>query len=96
MLEPSCPQAAARQVPLWRLQRAPGIPDEPVPPPTTSSWSSLTDLLPYLLEFRARIAIALVCLVAAKLASVGLPFVLKDIVDQLDTKTSQTWAQKGF
>lgn len=58
--------------------------------PTSASWSSLTDLLPYLLEFRARIAIALVCLVAAKLASVGLPFVLKDIVDQLDTKTSQT------
>ncbi|MCH1487580.1 MAG: ABC transporter ATP-binding protein/permease [Pseudomonadales bacterium] len=58
--------------------------------PTSASWSSLTDLLPYLLEFRLRIAIALVCLVAAKLASVGLPFVLKDIVDQLDTKTSQT------
>ena len=58
--------------------------------PTSASWSSLTDLLPYLLEFRLRIAIALACLVAAKLASVGLPFVLKDIVDQLDTKTSQT------
>ena len=58
--------------------------------PTSASWSSLTDLLPSLLAFRLRIAIALVCLVAAKLASVGLPFVLKDIVDQLDTKTSQT------
>ena len=64
--------------------------------PTSASWSSLTDLLPYLLEFRARIAIALVCLVAAKLASVGLPFVLKDIVDQLDTKTSQTALKFNF
>jgi ABC-type multidrug transport system fused ATPase/permease subunit len=42
-------------------------------------------LLPYLLEYKARIALALVCLVVAKLASVGLPFILKDIVDILST-----------
>jgi ABC-type transport system involved in Fe-S cluster assembly fused permease/ATPase subunit len=42
-------------------------------------------LLPYLLEYKARIALALVCLVIAKLASVGLPFILKDIVDTLST-----------
>lgn len=48
-------------------------------------WSSLKQLIPYLTEFKGRIAIALLCLIAAKLASVGLPFILKRIVDQLNT-----------
>lgn len=51
------------------------------------SWTSLKDLIPYLFEFKLRIFLALLCLVAAKLASVGLPFILKDIVDQLNGKT---------
>ena len=41
-------------------------------------------LLPYLWEFRGRILIALTCLVTAKLANVGVPLVLKQIVDSLD------------
>ena len=49
------------------------------------SWRSLKDLLPYLADFKTRIAIALLCLVAAKVASVGLPFILKRIVDQLNS-----------
>jgi len=48
------------------------------------SWASLKQLLPYLTEFRGRIALAIFCLVGAKLASVGLPFILKGIVDQLN------------
>jgi len=48
-------------------------------------WSSLKQLLPYLSEFKGRIALALLCLIAAKLASVGLPFILKRIVDQLNS-----------
>lgn len=48
------------------------------------NWSVLKTLFPYLLEFRARIALAVLCLVLAKLASVGLPFILKYIVDDLD------------
>ncbi|GHA05791.1 ABC transporter [Arenicella chitinivorans] len=47
-------------------------------------WRSLKQLVPYLLEFRGRIVLALLCLIAAKLASVGLPFILKHIVDQLN------------
>ena len=50
------------------------------------NWSVLKTLFPYLLEFRVRIGLALACLVLAKLASVGLPFVLKHIVDDLDAK----------
>lgn len=48
------------------------------------NWSNLQQLIPYLTEFKGRIALALLCLVAAKLASVGLPFILKDVVDQLN------------
>ncbi|MBB3167099.1 ABCB family ABC transporter ATP-binding protein/permease [Simiduia aestuariiviva] len=47
------------------------------------SWATLKSLLPYLLEHRVRVALALGCLIAAKVASVGLPFVLKDLVDTL-------------
>ena len=41
-------------------------------------------LLPYLWEYRWRVVIALVLLVAAKLANVGVPLVLKEVVDALD------------
>ena len=54
--------------------------------PKPIDWSVLKTLFPYLLEFRARIALAVVCLVMAKLASVGLPFILKHIVDDLDAE----------
>jgi ATP-binding cassette subfamily B protein len=41
--------------------------------------------LPYLLEFRRAVGLALLCLIGAKVAGVGLPFVLKYIVDDLDS-----------
>jgi len=48
------------------------------------NWSSLKQLIPYLSEFKGRIALAVFCLIGAKIASVGLPFILKRIVDQLN------------
>lgn len=51
---------------------------------TTFNWRVVKLLLPYLLEFKARIFFALACLVLTKVASVYLPFILKDIVDVLD------------
>lgn len=47
-------------------------------------WSSLKRLIPFMTEFKGRIGLALLCLVGAKMASVGLPFILKNIVDQLN------------
>ena len=41
-------------------------------------------LFPYLWEFRARVLLALALLIGAKLASVAVPLVLKDIIDALD------------
>ncbi len=54
------------------------------------SWSTLKQLLPYLREYRLRLALALACLVGAKVASVGGPFLLKHIVDSLDANTSDS------
>jgi ATP-binding cassette subfamily B protein len=45
---------------------------------------TIRTLLPYLWEFRGRVVLALALLIAAKLANVAVPLVLKDIVDALD------------
>ena len=51
---------------------------------TGREWRVVPMLLPYLWEFKWRVAVALVFLVTAKLANVGVPLVLKGIVDGLD------------
>ncbi len=40
-------------------------------------------MLPYLLAYKGRVALAVLCLVAAKVANVGVPLILKQIVDAL-------------
>jgi ATP-binding cassette, subfamily B, heavy metal transporter len=52
--------------------------------PRRREWRVVPMLLPYLWEYRWRVLIALVCLVTAKLANVGVPLILKDVVDGLD------------
>lgn len=54
------------------------------------NWGVCRDLAPYLFEFRMRIGLALACLVGAKVASVGGPFLLKHIVDSLDAGTGDS------
>lgn len=51
----------------------------------SGDWSVLKSLLPYFMEYRGRVVVAIICLVAAKLATVALPFALKQIVDSLDS-----------
>ena len=46
-------------------------------------WATIRTLLPYLWEYKGRVILALACLTAAKLANVGVPLVLKHIVDSL-------------
>jgi len=61
--------------------------DAPPPPAAQrkrgTEWRVLKSLVPYLWEFRWRVALALLFMVAAKLANVGVPLVLKQIVDSL-------------
>ncbi len=49
-----------------------------------NDWKTIRTLLPYLWEFKQRVMVALVCLVLAKVAIVGVPLLLKEIVDALD------------
>ncbi|MBI5435521.1 MAG: ABC transporter ATP-binding protein/permease [Nitrosomonadales bacterium] len=51
---------------------------EPAP---RGDWNTIRTLLPYLLEFKGRVALALMLLVLAKLANVAVPLVLKEIID---------------
>ncbi|MBI3563152.1 MAG: ABC transporter ATP-binding protein/permease [Gammaproteobacteria bacterium] len=45
---------------------------------------NLQKMFPYIWEYRGRVIFALICLVVAKLATVGVPFILKKIVDDLN------------
>ena len=55
-----------------------------------SDLKTLKALTPFLWQYRGRVLLALACLVLAKVANVGVPLVLKDIVDQLDVDGAET------
>ena len=48
-----------------------------------SDWGTLTRLFPYLWTYRWRVVAALAFMVAAKLANVGVPLLLKNLVDAM-------------
>jgi len=60
--------------------------------PQRGDWRVIRDLLPYLLEYRFRVIIALSCLIAAKVANLGIPIVMKELIDSLDIKSSSPQA----
>jgi ABC-type transport system involved in Fe-S cluster assembly fused permease/ATPase subunit len=58
----------------------------PVPDPNAakrSDWATLQTLFPYLWVYKWRVLAALGCLIGAKVANVGVPLVLKQMIDQL-------------
>lgn len=55
----------------------------------SGDWKVIKSLVPYLLEFPARVFFAMAFLVLAKVANVILPLVLKHIVDDLGESTAQ-------
>jgi len=56
-------------------------PAAPVPGEARNDWQTLAMLLPYLWTYKGRVLFAVGCLIAAKLAVVGVPILLKHIVD---------------
>ena len=58
------------------------------PQDRVGGWNTIRTLLPYLWEFKGRVILALTFLVAAKIANVGVPLVMKEIIDTLDAKTA--------
>ena len=67
------------------------------PPPTApqGTWPVIRTLLPYLLAYRIRIAVALCAMLLAKVANVGVPVVLKEIVDGLANPSTAMLALPG-
>jgi len=55
-----------------------------VPHSNRKDWDNLKRLFPYVWDFKGRVMIALLSLVLSKFAIVGMPLVLKEIVDSLD------------
>ncbi|CAN5857140.1 ABC transporter ATP-binding protein/permease [soil metagenome] len=53
----------------------------PPSPPGRGDWSTVKTLLPYLWAYKWRVLLALSFLVGAKLANVGVPLVLKQLID---------------
>lgn len=63
--------------------RRSSLPPPPDPNAKRNDWATIRTLLPYLWVYKWRVFAALVCLVGAKMANIGVPLVLKKIVDQL-------------
>jgi ABC-type transport system involved in Fe-S cluster assembly fused permease/ATPase subunit len=74
-----------------------------MPPPTMmgrtekahgnrEDWYNIRQMMPFVWAYKGRVMLALACLVVSKLAMVGIPVVLKFIVDALDTEAGQVAA----
>lgn len=62
---------------------------EPAAPATSlprSDWATIAKLLPYLWRYRWRVGLALAFMLGAKLSNVGVPLLLKQLVDNLALK----------
>lgn len=64
-----------------RLPLPQSSPGQPAPP--RSDWATLRRLLPYLWRYKWRVLAALLFMVAAKMANVGVPVLLKELVDAM-------------
>jgi ABC-type transport system involved in Fe-S cluster assembly fused permease/ATPase subunit len=53
-----------------------------------ADWHTLRSLIPYLLEFKWRVIVAMTLLVMSKFANVSVPLVLKEIIDSMDKTKS--------
>ena len=61
----------------------------PPPPPNDparlprSDWATIQTLFPYLWVYKWRVIAAMICLIGAKMANIGVPVVLKHLIDSL-------------
>ncbi|MDP1685486.1 ABC transporter ATP-binding protein/permease [Hydrogenophaga sp.] len=64
----------------------PATPGAPATKPQRSDWATLQRLLPYLWQYKVRVVLALAFMVAAKMANVSVPLLLKQLVDAMSIK----------
>jgi ABC-type transport system involved in Fe-S cluster assembly fused permease/ATPase subunit len=68
------------------MRRSPpssNLPPAADPHAKRNDWATIATLLPYLWVYKWRVLAALTCLIGAKLANVGVPLVLKKLIDAL-------------
>ncbi|MES2362974.1 MAG: ABC transporter ATP-binding protein/permease [Pseudomonadota bacterium] len=63
-----------------------------VPAPARSDWDTLKRLFPYLWDYKWRVLAALTFVLAAKLGNVGVPLLLKTLVDAMSLKPGNVQA----
>ena len=61
----------------------------PVSAAPPSDWATIGRLLPYLWQYKWRVVAAIVFMVGAKMANVGVPVLLKTLVDAMDLKLGE-------
>ncbi|MFC3109162.1 ABCB family ABC transporter ATP-binding protein/permease [Undibacterium arcticum] len=64
-------------------RNSPSQPTMPASGQPRNDWATLKTLFPYLWVYKWRVMLALLCLVGAKMANVGVPLVLKKLVDAM-------------
>ncbi|HAT30035.1 MAG TPA: metal ABC transporter permease, partial [Janthinobacterium sp.] len=72
-----------RRHPNTPPEPANGKPDGAAKPAPRSDFATLATLMPYLWVYKWRVLAALLCLVGAKLANVGVPLLLKKLIDAM-------------
>ncbi len=70
-----------------RHHATPELPHDPQAP--RGDWTTLRRLLPYLWHYKWRVVAALAFMVAAKLANVGVPVLLKHLIDAMTPNPAQ-------
>jgi ATP-binding cassette subfamily B protein len=73
-------------------RHSPSIPEPPANQGTRNDWATLKTLFPYLWAYKWRMLIALGFLIGAKLANVGVPLVMKHIIDNLTVSAAHPQA----
>jgi ATP-binding cassette subfamily B protein len=77
------------------MRRSPpssSLPPSADPAARRNDWATIGTLLPYLWVYKWRVMAAMLCLIGAKVANIGVPLVLKNIVDRLSIDPSNPQA----
>jgi ATP-binding cassette subfamily B protein len=77
------------------MRRSPpssSLPPTADPAARRNDWATIGTLLPYLWVYKWRVMAAMLCLIGAKVANIGVPLVLKNIVDRLSIDPSNPQA----
>ena len=70
------------------MRRSSPVTESAAAPRQHGDWAILRQLAPYFWQYRTRVVLALLCLVAAKVANLGVPLLLKHLVDAMNLPAS--------